>query len=206
MQEIKDLTAYRLSLKNRILETATSAFYHKGIKAVKMDDIASSLSISKRTLYEIYGDKESLLFACVKQTHQERQEFLRIYAEQHNVMEVLLEVYRHKVEELETVNYTVYQDIQLYPKILAYMEQVRISSHDLFISFMQRGVEEGYFRKDINYELIGRLFDAIGEYVGKEELYSQYPHEELLSTLMLVPFRGFCTLKGVKMLDSVVKK
>ncbi|MBQ9677991.1 MAG: TetR/AcrR family transcriptional regulator [Prevotella sp.] len=206
MQEIKDLTAYRLSLKNKILEAATSAFWHKGIKAVKMDDIASSLSISKRTLYEIYGDKESLLFACIKQKHQERQEFMRVFSEQHNVMEVVLEVYRHKVEELETVNYAVYQDIQLYPNILAYMEQVRISSHDFFLSFMQRGVKEGYFRKDINYELIGKLFDAIGEYVGKEVLYSQYPHEELLSTLMLVPFRGFCTPKGVKMLDSVIKK
>ena len=126
MQEIKDLNAYRTSLKDKILNAATTAFWHKGIKAVKMDDIASSLSISKRTIYEIYGDKESLLFACIKKKHRERQEFMRVFAEQHNVMEVVLEVYRHKVEELETVNYTVYQDIQLYPKILAYMEQVHV--------------------------------------------------------------------------------
>ena len=56
MQEIKDLTAYRQSLKGKILETATKAFLSRGIKAVKMDDIASILSISKRTVYELYGD------------------------------------------------------------------------------------------------------------------------------------------------------
>lgn len=171
-----------------------------------MDDIASALSISKRTLYEIYGDKESLLFACIKQKHQEQQEYMQAFAEQHNVMEVVLEVYCRKVEELKTINYAIYQDIQLYPNVLKYFDQAHLNSHDLFISFMQRGVREGYFRKEINYELISKLFDTVGEYVGKEGLYAQYPYEELLSNMMLVPFRGVCTPKGVKMLDSVIKK
>ena len=57
MQEIKDLNAYRTSLKDKILEAAMDAFTKNGIRAVKMDDIAMSLSISKRTLYEIYGGK-----------------------------------------------------------------------------------------------------------------------------------------------------
>ena len=45
MQEIKDLNAYRMSLKERILETAMTAFAQYGIRAVKMDDIASGLSM-----------------------------------------------------------------------------------------------------------------------------------------------------------------
>lgn len=203
MQEIKDLTAYRLSLKDKIMTTAMSAFLSNGIKAVKMDDIASALSISKRTLYEIYGDKESLLFACIRKRHQERQEYIRNYSEQHNVIEIVLEVYRRKVEEVKTVNYSFYQDVQLYPKVMAYVEQVHANTHDQFISFIQRGVKEGYFRKDVNYELISKLFDSIGEYVAKEGLYTQYPYEELISNMMLVPFRGFCTPKGVKILDAV---
>ncbi len=206
MQEIKDLNAYRTSLKEKILDAAIKAFCMHGIRAVKMDDIASSLSISKRTLYEIYGDKESLLFSCIKNLHHKKQEFLRDFSQNHNTMEVVLEVYRLKVKELESVNYAFYQDIKLYPEILKYIEQARVNSRDLFLSFMQRGVKEGYFRKGVNYELIGKLFDAIGEYVTKEEVYIHYPHEELLNNLMLVPFRGFCTPKGIKMLDSVDKK
>ena len=54
MQEIKETTAYKKSLKGRIMETAMKAFAERGVKAVKMDDIAQMLSISKRTLYEIY--------------------------------------------------------------------------------------------------------------------------------------------------------
>lgn len=203
MQEIKDLTAYRLSLKDKIMATALNAFMNNGIKAVKMDDIASALSISKRTLYEIYGDKESLLFACIKRRHQERVDYMREYSEHHNVIEIVLEVYRRKVEEMKMVNYSFYQDIRLYPKVVEFMDQVHVNAHAQFLVFIQRGQTEGYFRKDVNYELISMMFDSIGEYVAKERLYAQYPYEELIANLMLVPFRGFCTPKGVDVLDAV---
>ena len=56
MQEIKETTAYKKLLKGRILETAMKAFAERGVKAVRMDDVAQMLGISKRTLYEIYRD------------------------------------------------------------------------------------------------------------------------------------------------------
>ncbi|MDE6806984.1 MAG: TetR/AcrR family transcriptional regulator, partial [Prevotella sp.] len=52
MQENPKWTDYRVSLKDRIVEKAFQLFTQQGIRAVKMDDIAHSLSISKRTLYE----------------------------------------------------------------------------------------------------------------------------------------------------------
>lgn len=57
---------YRNELKFRIIRTAMPLFKQKGIKAVRMDDIANILSISKRTLYEIYNNKEDLLLEGVK--------------------------------------------------------------------------------------------------------------------------------------------
>ena len=51
----------RAELKERIIATATEAFTTKGIKSITMDDIAAALGISKRTLYDVFVDKESLL-------------------------------------------------------------------------------------------------------------------------------------------------
>lgn len=51
----------RAELRERIVETAMNAFTSHGIKSITMDDIAASLGISKRTLYEVFSDKESLL-------------------------------------------------------------------------------------------------------------------------------------------------
>ena len=58
MQEKNTITAYKKGLRAVILKAAMKAFTEKGIRAVKMDDIAESLAISKRTMYEIYATKE----------------------------------------------------------------------------------------------------------------------------------------------------
>ena len=72
MQKKKTITDYKKGLREVILNTAMKAFAEKGIRAVKMDDIAESLTISKRTMYELYATKEELLYEGVK-TYRERQ-------------------------------------------------------------------------------------------------------------------------------------
>ena len=58
---MQELSVYKKNLKPAILEEAMSRFREYGIRAVKMDDIAKNMGISKRTLYEVYSDKEDLL-------------------------------------------------------------------------------------------------------------------------------------------------
>ncbi|MBR4920652.1 MAG: TetR/AcrR family transcriptional regulator [Prevotella sp.] len=203
MQEIKDLTAYRLALKEKILQTATMAFVEKGIKDVKMDDIANALSISKRTLYEIYGDKESLLFEVVKRHTQTKREQLRKYGEEgHHVIEIILEAYRLRVKESHDVNPAFYKDIIRYPMIVKYMESQREENKEQFLLFMQRGVKEGLFRADVDYTILPHLFEAIAQYVMKVNLYNKYSLEEIFTNLLLVPLRGFSTEKGLKILNE----
>ena len=57
-------------IKEQIMLTAFDLFSEHGIKNVSMDDIAHNASISKRTLYELFEDKETLLTECtVSYTH-----------------------------------------------------------------------------------------------------------------------------------------
>ena len=104
MQEIKIISAYRQSLKTRILEAASDAFSQKGIKSVRMDDIAQSLNISKRTLYEIYENKEVLLYECLKTSKARAQEeMMYIAARQNNVMDIILDIYRSKMSQFRSM-------------------------------------------------------------------------------------------------------
>lgn len=73
-------SVHRLELRHRILRAAMPMFKEKGIKAVRMDDIAQSLAMSKRTLYEIYADKEELLLECIKLDTDEFVKRLQDYA------------------------------------------------------------------------------------------------------------------------------
>lgn len=58
-------SASRSELRERIIQTVVKAFSTHGIKSITMDDIAASLGISKRTLYEVFSDKKSLLEECI---------------------------------------------------------------------------------------------------------------------------------------------
>ena len=65
-------------VKEKVACVAAEAFMRKGIKNVKMDDIAATLSISKRTLYELYSDKEELLLEVVKLHREEMKKYMMI--------------------------------------------------------------------------------------------------------------------------------
>ncbi len=54
-------------MKERILDTADQLFYHRGIRAVGVDTIAAEVGISKRTLYNHFPSKDSLVAAYLMQ-------------------------------------------------------------------------------------------------------------------------------------------
>ena len=60
MQDTKPISAYKQGLRSKIIETALKDFLSRGIRAVRMDDVATELKISKRTLYENGGADSAL--------------------------------------------------------------------------------------------------------------------------------------------------
>lgn len=208
MQVLKETTAYRASLRERIIEKAMQEFSMHGIRAVKMDDLAADLGISKRTLYEIFRDKETLLFEGIKIYSARKQEYMRSYAEdeRHHVIDIIMEAYHMKVEEVRSVNPLFYLDLMKYPKLAQHMKESQQESREGFLAFMKRGVDDGYFRPDVKYELVPHIFDALGQYILTNSLVQQYSVEELFSNCFLIALRGFCTDKGLHTIDKLIEE
>ena len=203
MKDSKIITPYMVGLKDRILETAMTAFAAKGIKAVKMDDIAQMLGISKRTLYEIYYNKECLLYEGVKKFKQIKdEELMTLYQQSPNVIDIVLHVYRKKVEDFNKSCPEFYADMSKYPSVVDFLHEDYQQSHERFIGFLKRGVEEGFFRSGVDLELVSRMFSAISTYIMEHALYKEYSMEQIFQNLVLVSLRGFCTTEGVKLLDQ----
>ncbi|MCK9179371.1 MAG: TetR/AcrR family transcriptional regulator, partial [Bacteroides sp.] len=70
-----ELELGRTAIKERVIDAALSQFLTHGVRSVTMDEIASSVRISKRTLYEMFTDKETLLKDCIIS----RRDEMRIY-------------------------------------------------------------------------------------------------------------------------------
>ena len=203
MQEIKETTAYKKLLKGRILETAMKAFVERGVKAVRMDDIAQMLCISKRTLYEIFTDKEELLYQGVVYHDQEARKSMNAFIQEaSSVMDIILEIYQRRVVRTGSVNPLFYEDIQKYPKVIDYLNKERERTYSQFQDFLQRGVGEGYFRNDVDYGLVVKMFVAINQYVMSQHLLTQYTNQQLFANMLLIPLRGFCTKKGLQVIEN----
>ena len=87
-----------MTQRDLIVEQAAKMFVNQGVKAVRMDDIAHELSISKRTLYELFGDKEELLYLCIKHFIEEgRARREKQIAEIDNDLEVMLLSFRDMI-------------------------------------------------------------------------------------------------------------
>ena len=66
-----------MDIKDRIIEGAADLFKTYGIKSVTMDSLANQFGISKRTIYEIFSDKDELLKAVLTRINQQQKEMIR---------------------------------------------------------------------------------------------------------------------------------
>lgn len=200
-------TSYRQTLKQKILATAMMLFSERGIKAVKMDDISNHLSISKRTLYEIYDNKEDLLFECLKNRFEESEKQLaESVAHADNVMDILISIYRIKVDILKRTHPLFYYELDKYPKILEYFEKQNADKQQQQMDFISRGIKEGFFRSDVNYHLTFALFDVSNRYVLSNYSSFRFTMEQVFYNLIFVFLRGFCTMKGIEVLDKFLEE
>ncbi|MFR0895000.1 MAG: TetR/AcrR family transcriptional regulator [Alistipes onderdonkii] len=88
--------------KERIIDQAMHMFVSQGIKSVRMDDIAQQLGVSKRTLYEMFGDKEGLLYLAMERySERNRQRWNELTADAHDVLEAMFMVLGEVMDNAE---------------------------------------------------------------------------------------------------------
>lgn len=122
-------TTYRESLRMKILETAMQLFKLKGIKAVRMDDIATEIAISKRTLYEIYSNKEDLLFECLRNENELLTKQLADYAlTTENEMAVIAYFIKLRLKDLGSINPLFFTEMNKYERIMRFSGRTRKNS------------------------------------------------------------------------------
>jgi AcrR family transcriptional regulator len=191
-------TTYRQELKGKILVTAMSLFKREGIKRIKMDDIAQALSISKRTLYEIYENKEQLLCEGVVYEYQLRLDQHRQFTEQaENEIEVVMEVIRQDIVRLGGINPLFFSELAKYERVVELLNKEHEEKRLRSMEFVNKGIEHGYFRSDLNYDIISKMSDAVVQHVMMTKMYEEYPLSEIFRNHVDILFRGICTDKGI---------
>ena len=202
-----EINEYRKELKSRIIDYAMGEFYKRGVRAVKMDEISQGLHVSKRTVYEIFGDKEELLLAGLKIKNLEMREKLETYScnVAHNVVDIIGYFYKLQMEVNSMVGVAFYEEIHRMPRVIEFFNQEHEREFADRVKFLKAGVEEGLFRQDIDYSLTMELLSASMSEIMHNQLYKKYSMQEMFDNYFLVIIRGFCTERGVALLNKVIE-
>ena len=205
MQENIEISQYKLGLRDKIVDVAMNLFIKHGIRLVRMDDVAHEMGISKRTIYELYEKKEDLLYEVVVCHFKQRQAVMAdVLGRCNDVMEILLEVYHQKVADFKNTNPLFFTEMIRYPQLLQFLNDQNLMMRQHSLDFYHRGVEEGYFRPDVNYSLAIILFDVMGQFIMEKELYRTYSIEEIFKNIVFVSIRGMCTERGIRAIDKIL--
>jgi len=182
--------------------------YHKyGIKSVTMDDVARELNVSKKTLYQCVADKEDLVRKVIElEFLQAETEIGKILEKETNAIEIsykISEIMRKKINEYPST--AEYDLRKYYPEIYKeYMENRRDRMINSFISNMKLGISQGYFRHDLNPEVIARI-QAFRIEARNEDVFGDLPHfstDEILKEIFIYHLRGICSNNGLEYLEN----
>ena len=196
----------RQQLKAIILPMAREAFRLHGIRAVKMDDLAASLKMSKRTLYETYQNKEALLIDVLRLTMNEHHAVMQEFKEHNNdVMDLIIEHFRIQTENYAETNPLFFKDLKFYPDLTDKFRDIEKCNEEKTMEVFARGIEEGYFRPEVNYEFIAKVGRQFSIIFRTQEDFSQYDMHEVFISFVCTLLRGICTEKGIAKLDSFLQ-
>ena len=197
--------------KERIIEQAMQMFVTQGIKSVRMDDIAQQLGVSKRTLYELFGDKEGLLYLAMDRYFEKtRLERSASCADARNVLEAMFMVLGGVMDNAEVIQRLMNNLRKFYPAVYQKMasEGAAKSRRDLK-EMLELGIADGLFVETFNLELaISLLYYTASAITVRKDLMlpEGMPEREAFVQIVSNFFRGISTAKGLQLVDDYVKR
>ncbi|MEJ0102558.1 MAG: TetR/AcrR family transcriptional regulator [Bacteroidota bacterium] len=197
--------------QQRITEKAHEMFMRFGIRSVSMDEIASQLGISKKTIYQFFTDKDALVDAVIDIELQGSEKECYDYKEQsENPVHEIFVATDMVLEMLKVMNPTLLFDLQKYhPSAFK-----KINDHKNKFLYkvirenLDKGVEEGYYRPEIDIDIITRFRIAAIFLTFNPELLPPGKHSaaEIVKETTMNFLHGLVTLKGLKLIQKYTQQ
>lgn len=199
-----------MEVRDRIIEEATKQFFQFGIRNVTMDEMAVTLGISKRTVYEIFKDKSELVQTCIgKLTEYQDKNIVKVVSESSNVIEAIFVFMREGIKAMNSINPVFFKDFEkLYPALWRKLEKEALAKRlELSVKLLTAGVDQGLFRKDMNTEIVSKLFHTQINLLTDDTVFprDKYNHAEVFQNMIINFTRGISTQRGIEIIDKMLE-
>lgn len=199
-----------MDVKSQIIEGAFELFRKYGVKSISMDDIARHLSISKKTIYQHFEDKDRLVLDVLTfELTNDKNRLNAINDNSKDVIDELMKLGEYMKNHVMNINPALLFDLKKYhPASWKYFQEFKKGFIvDMLLKSIDRGIKEGFFREDLNAPVLARLRAEQIEIGFNEEIY---PSEVFNNGDVQLEFfkhfiYGVSTLKGHERLDEIMK-
>ncbi len=198
-------------MKERIVVQASEMFIKSGIKAITMDDISRETGVSKRTIYEIFSDKDDLLRSCIGHMDAKfRKEKEDAQAKAKNIIDLVFTFIKIGVKAINIVNPLFNSDLKRYHYSI-WKETYQMSS-EMHRSHIQkvitRGIDEGLFRSNIDVGIVGMLLSEQLRIMSDENIFPsvRFSKAVIFENIVINFFRGIATKKGLELIEKYMDK
>jgi len=200
-----------MDYRQKIIEEGAMMFRTYGIRAVTMDMLASQLGISKRTIYEVFSDKEELLKGVLKWMLERQRELMtKVFTESENTIEAIFKMLDLMMDHFQKMSPAfqmdmkrLHMDMKKNPAELVDLPYFSNNS-DILI----RGIREGVFRDDIDVEITNKCLLEVARVTNDRNVFppDYFENKDVIRSFYINYLRGISTQKGLDLINFYEKK
>lgn len=187
--------------KQTLIQRAGELFMRLGIRSVTMDEIASCMGMSKKTLYKHVENKDDLInqFILTK-LEEDLHKFERIKEETTDAIQEMLAIAQHVVETLRKVSPAVMHDLQKYHKE-SWREMEAYRNKHIYTQIkdnIERGQREGVYRTDFEIDIITRIYVGMTSLLVFDDIFPNeaYAKDKIADEFIRYHIHGIASAKG----------
>ena len=159
-------------LRQKILESTITVFNKKGLK-LTMSDIATEISISKKTIYKEFDSKDELFDAMVDYIFDTIKEKENEIANDPNIgtIDRLKALLGAMPDSYQGINFQELHPLkEKYPEVYEKIAMRLETGWETTIALLEQGKKEGVIRKDADIRIIKVMLEASIEKMISEDM------------------------------------
>jgi AcrR family transcriptional regulator len=194
-------------MQDRILQKARELMFQTGVKHVTMDDLATQLGISKKTIYQYFKDKDALVSSVVENDLAKHalicNQSMQIADNAVHEIFLLMTVLQELFSSMNPL--TLFEIEKYYP--LAF-EKIKKHKDDFIFSMisanLEKGIAEGLYRKDVDVTILSRYRLETSLIPFNIHVFHPSKFDMLKVNLQIIEHfvYGVATLEGHKLMDA----
>lgn len=196
-----------MEVKERILAKAADLYMRYGIRSITMDEIATQLGISKKTIYQFFTDKDDMVMAVIDQEIKKNEgDCLQFRNDAENAVHQIFLALESMEEMLKSTNPLMLYDLEKhhprsYKKVKEFKHQFL---YKMTVDNLQWGMAEGVYRSDIQIDIIAKNRIESAFLIFNLDLFphSRYKVSEVNYELAMFFMHGVVTEKGKELIGK----